>query len=530
MALRYNIPKYSDRIGQDVQVKFGGLDRRLAACDGAICDMLNMCGDEYPLAAVRKGRRQRSENMSRCYAICSYGGKLMLVNDDRFLVLSGNVYEKKGSVTETPKIIANLGDYVIILPDKKYYRMSDDTFGSLEASWSGTASFADGTYAGEAAEGCRIVTTGTAFPFSVGDAVTISGAATAANNQTIIIREISDDKKSLGFYEHSFTVEENQTLEISRTVPDMDFICENENRLWGCKGSEIYASKPGDPFNWNVFDGLASDSYAVSVGSGGDFTGCVSYLGYPIFFKENYIYKVYGSKPSNYQVMPSATLGVKSGSHLSLAIAGEVLYYHSKVGIMAYSGGVPQCVSETLGDRTYKDAVAGSDGVKYYVSMTTDVTGGTTDLYCYDTSIRQWYREDEPNDGYIIGFTYHDNLIVATKDEIHEFGAKSSNEGRFTSELEFADFIEGSPNRKSTAKLLIRVELEAKSSLIVKMSFDGGEYVNVATIPAVSATGKKSYYLPILIKRCDHFRVKFVGVGMWRLYSLTREYSEGSAN
>ena len=42
MALRYNIPKYSDRIGQDVQVKFGGLDRRLAACDGAIRDMMNM--------------------------------------------------------------------------------------------------------------------------------------------------------------------------------------------------------------------------------------------------------------------------------------------------------------------------------------------------------------------------------------------------------------------------------------------------------------------------------------------------------
>ena len=356
--------------------------------------------------------------------------------------------------------------------------------------------------------------------------MTISGAKTEANNQTIIIREISDDKKSLGFYEHSFTVEENQTLEISRKVPDMDFICENENRLWGCKGSTIYASKPGDPFNWNVFDGLASDSYAVDVGSGGDFTACCSYLGYPIFFKENYIYKVYGSKPSNYQVMPSATLGVKAGSHLSLAVAGEILYYHSKVGIMAYSGGVPQCISLTLGDRTYKDAIAGSDGVHYYVFMT-DETSGTTDLYCYDTNVKQWYREDTPGNGYIIGFAYYGNLIASTKNEIHEFASAKSNEGRIPSELEFADFVEGSPNKKSTAKLLVRVELESKSELTVKMSFDGGAYETVKTL--VSG-GKQSYYLPILVKRCDRFRVKFEGKGMWRLYSLTREYSEGSAN
>lgn len=527
MALRYNIPKYSDRIGQDVQVKFGGLDRRLAACDGAICDMTNMCGDEFPLAAVRKGRKELSEFQSlRCYALCSYGGKLMLVTNTSFNVLEGMEYKKKGTVTASPKIIANLGDYVIILPDKKYYRMSDDSFDSLEASWSGTASFADGTYAGEAAEGCRIVTTGTDFPFKVGDAVTISGAKTEANNQTIIIREISDDKKSLGFYEHSFTVEDGQTLEISRKVPDMDYICENENRLWGCKGSTIYASKPGDPFNWNVFDGLASDSYAVDVGSGGDFTACCSYLGYPIFFKEDHIYKVYGSKPSNYQVMPSATLGVKAGSHLSLAVAGEILYYHSKVGIMAYSGGVPQCISLTLGDRTYKEATAGSDGVHYYVFMA-DEKSGTTDLYCYDTNVKQWYREDTPGNGYIIGFTYFGNLIASTKNEIHEFASAKSNEGRIPSELEFADFIEGSPNKKSTAKLLVRVELEDKSELTVKMSFDGSAYETVKTL--VSG-GKRSYYLPILVKRCDRFRVKFEGKGMWRLYSLTREYSEGTAN
>ena len=80
------------------------------------------------------------------------------------------------------------------------------------------------------------------------------------------------------------------------------------------------------------------------MGSPGDFTACFSYLGYPCFFKEEYIYKVYGSKPSNFQVMSSASLGVEKGSHKSLAIAGEILFYLSRVGVVAYSGGIPQSV------------------------------------------------------------------------------------------------------------------------------------------------------------------------------------------
>lgn len=535
MALRYNIPKYSDRIGQDVQVKFGGLDRRLAACDGAICDMTNMCGDEFPLVTVRKGRREYDAlygKEGKCLGLHASDGTLMCVFEEQFMTSrNGATWTKKGDIESGYTFFADLGAYTVMFPQKKYYRQDKDEFGSLECTWTGTASFADGKYAGQDAKGCRIVTTGTAFSFNVGDAVTIFGAKDSANNQTIIIREISDDKKSLGFYENSFTVATGQTLTIKRTVPDMDFICENENRLWGCKGSTIYASKLGDPFNWNVFDGLASDSYAVDVGSDGDFTACCSYLGYPIFFKEDHIYKVYGSKPSNYQVMPSATLGVQQGSGKSLAVAGEILYYLSRVGVMAYSGGVPQCISENLGDVSYSSGVGGSDGMRYYLS-TRNGTKLIYELLCYDTAAKQWYREDGVTaaefayvgDGSVMirGL----NAMLDTGDMM-VMRSEKSNESRYSSSVEFADFVEGSPNKKSTAKLLVRAELEDKSELTVKMSFDGGAYETVQTL--VSG-GKRSYYLPILVKRCDRFRVKFEGKGMWRLYSLTREYSEGSAN
>jgi hypothetical protein len=70
---------------------------------------------------------------------------------------------------------------------------------------------------------------------------------------TIVIQEISEDKKTLIFYENSFTVgEEEAEVTIARVMSDLEYVCENENRLWGVGGNTIYSSKLGDPFNWNV--------------------------------------------------------------------------------------------------------------------------------------------------------------------------------------------------------------------------------------------------------------------------------------
>ena len=268
----------------------------------------------------------------------------------------------------------------MIFPDKAYYNTLTGEFGSLESTWSGPSlTFTNGKLYDEDADANCIQASGVSWEdyFKAGDAVTISGCTKhPENNKTPIIREIDGDK--LYFYEFAFTLDgedgttpytETGTLTISRTVPDLKFVCENENRLWGCDDTTIYASKLGDIFNWNVFDGLATDSYSVDTGSAGNFTACISYMGYPIFFKEDHIYKVYGSIPTNFEVMGSATLGVAAGSAASLAVAGEVLFYLSRAGIMAYSGGIPQPVGAAFGVDQFRDAAAGSDGLKYYVSM-----------------------------------------------------------------------------------------------------------------------------------------------------------------
>ena len=490
--------------------------------------------------------------------------------------------------------IATIGTRTVIAPEMMIYDSADGSFYAAASKTPEIECvFRDGTYAGEDAKACTIEYQGddTEFDFSeyfkVGDGITIEGATDQANNKTLVLREIS--ATTLGFYEYSFlipdeeeettdgegdgdnttdsgddttgtgktddgdtdtgdtegdttedTTEEKkppaeseiQTLTLSRAVPKIDFICENENRLWGCRGSQIYSSKVGDPTNWNVFDGVASDSYAVQVGSKGDFTACCSYLGYPIFFKEDNIYKVYGSYPSQFQVLASASLGVKKGSHKSLAVAGEILFFLSRVGIMAYSGGIPQHVSSCFGNNVLTGGVAGSNGRKYFVSLKS--SEGDKYTYVYDTEYKLWHKEDSLE---IVGSGYAGGLFFAIPDgTIYADGSNEAQiewlllkeEEAFDSFVEFADFTDENPNRKGVSKIQLRLDLEEGASVKAKIKLDGereGEWKDISTI---STTNKRSYYLPIIPKRADHYKIRLEGKGEWRLHSLTVERYSGS--
>ena len=88
--------------------------------------------------------------------------------------------------------------------------------------------------------------------------------------------------------------------------------------------------------------------------------------------------------------MGSATMGVAAGCGGSLAVAGEVLFYISRSGPTAYSGGIPSSIAAPFGGEKFSGAVAGSDGLKYYVSM--EDQAGQRHLFVYDTRQGMWHR------------------------------------------------------------------------------------------------------------------------------------------
>lgn len=354
------------------------------------------------------------------------------------------------------------------------------------------------------------------------------------------------------------TLSSSDTFTVSRDMPDMDFVVESGNRLWGCKFkkaqnpgdetiNEIYASKLGDFKNWNCFMGISTDSYAATVGSYGEFTGAITHLGYPIFFKENTMHKVYGNYPANFQIQTTTVEGVQKGAGNSLAIVKDVLYYKSRNGVMRYDGSLPQNVSYALGDihytavDTHEDAeplfcgaVAGAIGSKYYINMRSEADNKWY-TFVYDTSKGMWHKEAE---GRTKSFAqYNEELyFIDTQNTkiktVNGTGTAETNPVEWYAEsgiitYPYTKYGPGkSPDNKYISKINIRMSLNIGATVRFYCQYDStGEWEHIYTM---TGTTLRSFNIPIRPKRCDHLRLRIEGVGDAKIYSIAKTFEQGS--
>lgn len=518
-----NIKFGSGSVGTS-QDKFGGIDHRLSASDGDIFDMLNMSSDRFPLLSPRSPRRFIK-------AVGEVDGELF-ADDVLYYISSGSMYvyiptgedvEVLTGLTSGEKQIAKIKTMICVFPDKVYYDTESGETGSLEVKLEGiSVTFADGVLFEEDAERNALTSSSVILGdyFKVGDAVEISGCTkNPQNNVTPIVREISEDKKTLYFYEFTFTNGSETGVTLSRTIPELDFVFENENRLWGCFGNEVYCSKLGDPTNWRSYDGIASSSYQVSVGSAGSFTAACSFLGYPLFFKEDKIYRMYGNAPESFQLMSSATLGVMAGSHKSLAIAGETLFYVSRAGIVAYGGGIPTIISSLL-DEKIVGGVGGTDGLKYYLDAEGEDHGRV--MYVYDTETGGWCIEDSLS---ATSFAFANRELYCIG-AVGLYSLSSEGDEVVKSVCEFADWYDDYADTKILQKIRLRLEVGFGSKISVYINYNSsGVWEQVFTTDGLTKGG---YDIPIKARRADHYRLKIEGVGRYVIYNITREYCRGS--
>ena len=518
-------------------MQYGGLDRRVGAGNGAITDMTNLTGNDVPVLSSRAKRKQTA-TLTNPRGITGVGSRLFYVDANK-MYKDGVAYDgSMPGAANDERVFAALGTRLVVWPDKRLYDTEGTTQDQLPKSRNSLCVFEDGTYAGETAEGNTILDTSTgSFSwsdlFKVGDAVTITCNTMPQNNKTAIIREISG--KELRFYENTFeTDSSSRQVTVARTVPDLDFLCVNDNRVWGCKGDTIRCCKLGDPSNWNVFDGISTDAWSVETGTPGAFTGCISFMGYPIFFKEDRVFKVYGNKPSNFEVMASATLGVLPGADKTLAVAGETLYYLSRAGFVRYNGGYPSRVDVALNAK-YTTGAAGSDGRKYFVSALRD--DNVREFLVFDPETGLWHKED---DLAVKGFAHVGNAVYAQSATANTIvsAASSPTEASVESSVTFGDIDSVTINRstytfssKYPVRLWVRYELEAKNvtengvttdtaRLRVDTAYNGGAFAEVAALPS---TNKTTQYLALPIKRCDRFQIRFRANSAWKLHGMEIE-------
>lgn len=400
------------------------------------------------------------------------------------------------------------------------------------------------------------------------------------------------------------------TLTVTRAVPDLKGIMAQNNRLWGYAGNTIYASKLGDPRNFEYFDGTAEDSWVSEALSTELYSGCTVYQDYPTYFTESGVWRVYGDKPENYSIRQAGSMGVRLDSSRSIAEAGGSLFWLSPWGVCAWRGGdEPTVISEPLGaSRRFVSGRAAGDGVRYYICMSYDTGDAVTHfrIYVYDTRRRFWHREDNTfaiemlqDGGTVLWLKQHPSEVWSTLD-LHDNifwywdewpeGLEAAD---FPWMAEFGDSTRlyettdtGSQNKKGLLRLLLRCELESGSRITPYVQYDSdGEWHELRTIEAPGAAPadetdetretvepdetrelrpvldpierqairditlpeedaelmalravaalkegavKYSFHVPLILRRCDHYRLKLEGTGPAKVYSITEEKYGGS--
>lgn len=512
--MRLPYMNFESRAVQKQTGTFGGYHHRLVIGDNEFFDMKNMSSNDYPAIGTRKGRGKVLKTLTKPNGIFYKNGLIYI--DGTGLYYKNNWI---GSVADSEKQMVGMGAYVLIWPDKVYFNTHTNEFGAIEKTYTQNGAV---TFAPVSDNSAFTKISATGISFSQYDSVTIEGCTNADFNKTTVVQDAGD-----GYIVITAVLKEGFTqqsgLKITRKVPDMDFVCESNNRLWGCSSAnhEIYSSKLGDPFNWNNFEGISTDSYAVTVGSDGDFTGCTGHLGNVLFFKEDTIHKIYGNKPANFQINTYSLPGVAKGSSGSICIINETLYYRGRRGVYAYDGSVPVFLSDAFGEMEYSAAHANQYKGQYYISLKSEKGSA---LMVFDPSLQLWHKEDDTEmklSAYGEGELYY----VDSKNQIRT-AAEEDSEETIEWMLESGTMMESTLNTKYISKLMFHVKMSHGAMMEIDVRYDSEPaWQRIFTLRSAK---KKSYVIPVIPKRCGQFRYRLRGRGKFQLFGISKYVEEGS--
>lgn len=525
-------------------IELKGYDVQSVIDPGSMRDMRNLCSDEYPALYPRMRRGTYADFYANPSTMIPRKEKLAVCDDTSFWYDGQRIFDFTLSYDGTRQMQA-VNTRIVIFPDKMYYNTETGEYGNLGVIVNATSvAFHKDPTTQETCATFTLPLGATLEGLNRYDTVSFSGLSSSIvghdtgednNVKHAIIERIDYNANKIYFApgvirypteeEEDFidTGESGNGFSMEREIPDLDYILEYNNRLYGTHGNTIYASKLGDPTNWFFFGtGTAESSYQVEVGTDGDFTGIAPFPSHILFFKENCVHKLYGYKPSNYQLITTTCLGVEKGSDKSIQLINGTLYYKSREGIMAYTGDIPTIISHCFGRERYDSAVSGTNTMKYYVSMRNKADDKWY-MFVYDIEKGLWMLEDNTHAEH---FAYIDNQLVYTDhDKRKIITTQGFDEGDIEWYARFGDYDEYVENKKVYSKILMRLKMEENSEFSTWISVDGGAWECVCNLDTYFP---RAVELPIVPRRCNSFAILIRGKGYVKIESMTRVVREGT--
>ncbi|MBR2415011.1 MAG: hypothetical protein IKB13_10970 [Clostridia bacterium] len=212
---------------------------------------------------------------------------------------------------------------------------------------------------------------------------------------------------------------EGDGLHVHKPFPAIDHAVVCGNRVWGCRYgenadgehiNEIFCSALGDPLTWNRFGTGADDCYTVSVGAPGVFTGAAVLYDDVVFFKENSVFCVSGTQPSDYRVAHNEGRGVRAGCERSIARLGSSVVYCGTDGVYRTNGIYTVRLCDGFPPTALEQAVGGVIGEKYYLAAHRQngekcmfvFTAGRDTYHCEDNGINVQHFVTQRNSLYML--------------------------------------------------------------------------------------------------------------------------------
>jgi hypothetical protein len=298
--------------------------------------------------------------------------------------------------------------------------------------------------------------------------------------------------------------------------------------------------------------GIASDSFIASVGTGGKFTGIAATEDNVLFFKEDRVFILSGTEPP-FQLREKWGPAIPDGAAKSVVCQNGAIFFQGMTGFMRMDvWNYPTVISQKIGSAEREPFVGGTDGERI-------LWASDQRLLIYDQTTGAWMKEDAPKEypltflnnngrplllsafasgdmGEAIMATYFHpgpeaeliehlykpaDITVAGVEET--FGWEAVPEGDFdwhcTTGLR--GLSDPEPKRLNSVKIRLKTGANAAFRLYVQLDEDG-EWKLIQDEERTKAGTYIVRYAPN--RRCDLYRLKIEGHGDCVIYSITESY------
>lgn len=381
----------------------------------------------------------------------------------------------------------------------------------------------------------------------------VEGMADKENDGWYTVKSITyaDSHVSL-FFEEDFKKSGRQDAETNNirlygegnVVPELDYICALNNRLWGCSSSHrtVYASALGDPTDFWTFAGDSLDAWQVAVGTPGEFTGAVSMNNNVLFMKQHVIHKVLGGYPAEYMLYTYDIDGTSETNGKSLVNANGTVFFVTEHGIGTYEGSSSGILSKDLGEGNMYNSIGMWNGEQYYLHF--DDGNRNQHTYVLDSRYGVWLEQDYGDVMELMHFEDGDYVLIregTAEDYTTKLLRIDSGQPLLAADTDsdwqmtFKPFLEsvsgnwGSSShlfeKKRYSGLTFRLELPKNSWIKAELKSDDGRWV-----PVARKAGRKDGVddFPVKTPRVDKIQLRLTGHGPVTILGMEREYIIGS--